>query len=88
MRMVHVIPFALCLALGSGGWAQTQEAPRAEGIASHVATRANALRPDPRRLKWQRIPWMTNLAEGLKVAKQEGRPVFLWGSDDEPLERC
>ncbi len=59
-----------------------------EAAAGRIAARAEALRPSGDRLKWQRIPWMTDLAEALKVAKHEGRPVLLWGSDDEPLERC
>ena len=78
----------VCPLLAVCGWLQAEETRAPQDFAENVAQRAAALRPRPERLKWQQIPWMTNLAVGLKVAKAEGRPVFLWGSDDEPLERC
>ena len=76
------------LLLAVCGPLQAEETRAPRQFAKNVAHRAATLRPRPERLKWQRIPWMTNLAEGLKVAQQEGRAVFLWGSDDEPLGRC
>ena len=42
----------------------------------------------PREPKWQRIPWLLDLNEGIRVAKAEGRPVLIWVSGDDPLERC
>ena len=88
MRNMRFVPLVLCVALAGAGRSQADEASLAEDTAQRVESRAEALRPDRDQLKWQEIPWMTSLAQALEVAKQEGRPVFLWGSDDEPLERC
>ena len=68
--------------------AYAQDGSQPSKLEARVAKKAKELRPSAGRLKWQQIPWMTNLAAGLQVARQEGRPVLLWGSDDEPLERC
>ena len=38
--------------------------------------------------KWKKIPWLTDLAEGVELAKKEKRPLFLWVAADPPLERC
>ena len=42
----------------------------------------------PRQAKWRRIPWMLDLAEGIRLAKEENRPLLLCTSGDDPLERC
>lgn len=47
-----------------------------------------AVKPKPSELKWQRIPWLTDLAEGQRVAVREKRPIFLWVTGDDPLGRC
>jgi len=50
--------------------------------------RAAVIKPAPQELRWQQIPWLTDLAEGQKVARAERRPIFLWVTGDDPLERC
>src|SRR4051794_24642408 len=42
----------------------------------------------PRPTKWLQVPWLLDLGEGIRVAKTEGRPVLIWVSGDDPLERC
>ncbi|HWB06974.1 MAG TPA: hypothetical protein VG796_28375 [Verrucomicrobiales bacterium] len=49
---------------------------------------AAAIKPGPEELKWQKIPWVLNLAEGQRLAIAEKRPLFLWASGDPPLGRC
>jgi len=44
--------------------------------------------PHPGELKWQQIPWLTDLAEGIRQARAENRPLVLFVSGDEPLEKC
>jgi hypothetical protein len=44
--------------------------------------------PLPGELKWQEIPWVLDLKEGIRLAKKEKRPVLLWVSGDDPLEKC
>jgi hypothetical protein len=47
-----------------------------------------AIKPAASELKWQRIPWVLDLARGAEAAKRENRPIFLWVTGDDPLERC
>jgi hypothetical protein len=42
----------------------------------------------PGELNWQAIPWMVDLPEAIRAARAERRPLLLFGSGDDPLERC
>jgi hypothetical protein len=42
----------------------------------------------PRPTKWLTIPWLLDLNAGIRAAKAERRPVLIWVSGDDPLERC
>ena len=42
----------------------------------------------PRPTKWLEVPWLLDLNEGIRAAKAENRPVLIWVSGDDPLERC
>lgn len=42
----------------------------------------------PGELGYRQIPWLVDLNEGLRVAREEKRPVLLWTSGDDPLDRC
>ena len=42
----------------------------------------------PGQLAWQRIPWLVDLPEAIRQSKAENRPVLLFVSADDPLERC
>ena len=53
-----------------------------------LATRAGAIKPAAKELTWLGIPWVLNLAEAQKMAREERRPIFLWAAGDDPLERC
>jgi hypothetical protein len=53
-----------------------------------LARRAAAIKPVGEELRWQQIPWVTDLAEAQRLARDEGRPIFLWVTGDDPLERC
>lgn len=44
--------------------------------------------PHPGELKWQQIPWLTDLQAAIRQAKVEKRPLLLFVSGDEPLEKC
>lgn len=44
--------------------------------------------PHPGELRWQQIPWLTDLREGVRQAKGEKRPLVLFVSGDDPLEKC
>jgi hypothetical protein len=49
---------------------------------------AAAIRPKASEMKWENIPWITDLAKAIKVASKEKRPILVWASGDPPLERC
>ncbi len=53
-----------------------------------LSGRASIIKPAATELKWQQIPWVTDLTHGLKLAREETRPIFLWVTGDDPLERC
>jgi hypothetical protein len=43
----------------------------------------------PQPTKWRdAIPWILDLEEGVRLARAEKRPVLIWVSGDDPLERC
>jgi hypothetical protein len=65
----------------------------AAGIATgqsgdeELLRRAAIIKPLPEELKFQKIPWVLDLAEGQRIAQAEHRPIFLWAIADAPLER-
>ena len=72
------------LALGTILVARAADEPSAEALAR----RATLIKPAANELRWQQIPWLTDLAQGQKRAQAEGRPILLWVAGDDPLERC
>ena len=42
----------------------------------------------PRETKWKRIPWLIDLDQAIRLAREEKRPLLIWISGDDPLERC
>ena len=53
-----------------------------------LAKRAAVIKPAAEELRWQQIPWVIDLSEGQRLAQAERRPMFLWVTGDDPLERC
>ncbi len=53
-----------------------------------LARRAEIIKPKPGEYKWKQIPWIVDLNEGIRLAREEKRPILLWVSGDDPLERC
>lgn len=41
--------------------------------------------PNPEEYGWLRIPWHTDLWEARRPAASEGKPIFLWGMNGNPL---
>jgi hypothetical protein len=43
----------------------------------------------PQPTKWRdAIHWVLDLEAGIRLAREEKRPVLIWVSGDDPLERC
>jgi hypothetical protein len=53
-----------------------------------LAKRAAVIKPVAEELRWRQIPWVMDLTVGQRLAQAEGRPIFLWVTGDDPLERC
>jgi hypothetical protein len=49
---------------------------------------ATIIKPSAAANKWQQIPWLTDLNEARRLAKEEKRPLFLWTVFGEPLDEC
>ena len=43
------------------------------------------IRPRPGEVRWRTIPWRTDLREACRLAEQEGKPIFLWAMNGNPL---
>lgn len=57
-------------------------------LPRHQAQIYAAVKPRPEELKWQQIPWLLDHAEALRLAQQERRPLCVWVSAGDPLDRC
>ncbi len=56
--------------------------------ADELADRAAVIKPAEKELAWLQIPWVLDLKAAQKTAQAEGRPILLWVTGDDPLERC
>ena len=56
--------------------------------AEELESKAAVVKPAAEELKWLKIPWVLDLSAAREMAKSEGRPIFLWVTGDDPLERC
>ena len=43
------------------------------------------IRPEADELRWRAIPWLSDLREATKQAAEQGKPVFLWTMNGNPL---
>jgi hypothetical protein len=43
------------------------------------------IRPKAEESKWLEIPWQTDLWDGRRLAMAEGKPIFLWAMNGNPL---
>lgn len=46
------------------------------------------IKPTAKEVRWKSIPWLTNLDDAVKAAKEEKRPLLVWTTGDDPMERC
>lgn len=69
-------------------WHAAPQAEDVPGTDEALDRQAAVIKPSADELRWRQIPWMTNLAQGQQTAQAEGRPIFLWVTGDDPLERC
>lgn len=94
MRLLVSMIVAPALSLLAGAvvaWADSQPIKR-HGDVARLPQAAAKLYADttlfPRPAKWLQIPWLLDLNEAMRLAKSENRPILIWVSGDDPLERC
>ncbi len=44
-----------------------------------------AIRPAPHEVRWQEIRWETDLRDACAATAEQGRPIFLWAMNGNPL---
>jgi hypothetical protein len=79
---------ALILSLGVALSVEPGAASAAQQTPEELRAKAEVIRPTAEETKWRQVPWVLDLAEGQRVARAERRPMFLWATGDDPLERC
>ena len=62
----------------TGGTETTIDAARFRDLLRFV-------RPRPEEMRWQAIPWQTDLRVACQLAAEQGKPVFLWTMNGNPL---
>jgi hypothetical protein len=66
---------------------QVQDGSAQDG--GELRTKADEIRASADPLfKLRKIPWITDPAEGFRLAREENRPVFLYVQAGDPLEDC
>jgi hypothetical protein len=84
-----IIGVMLLLMVLPAGVSRTEEpGPGHNDAWDQLLERAAVIRPAGRELEWLKIPWVLNLKAAHQTAQAEGRPIFLWVTGDDPLERC
>jgi len=43
------------------------------------------VKTSPGEARWDEIPWTTSLWEGRKRAAAEGKPLFIWAANGNPI---
>jgi hypothetical protein len=75
---------ALFLALlGAFTGATNAAPPKVDG--ANFETLHALLQPTTAEIKWQQIPWRTNLWQARVDAAKTGKPIYLWEMDGHPL---
>jgi hypothetical protein len=76
------------LVVAAGAHGQAAESKKPWPTPPELAKLAAVIKPPAAANKWQQIPWLTDVNEGRKLAKEEKRPIFLWTVFGEPLDEC
>ncbi len=89
MNRNFIFSVMLSLMLLPPGVSRTEEpGPGQNDRWNQLVERAAVVKPTAKELAWLTIPWVLDLKAAQTTAKAEGRPIFLWVTGDDPLERC
>jgi hypothetical protein len=81
------------LLLGAAAGAPAAEPWESDPAYQALARKAALVKPKPDEVRYQQLPWVLDLKEALRQAREEKRPLFFWAAggrdrDGLPLERC
>ena len=76
------------LVVAAGAHGQAAEPKKPWPTSPKLDKLAAVIKPSAAANKWQQIPWLTDVNEGRKLAREEKRPLFLWTVFGEPLDEC
>jgi hypothetical protein len=76
------------LVVAAGAPGQAVESGKPLPTSPELAKLAAVIKPSAAANKWQQIPWLTDVNDARKLAKEEKRPLFLWTVFGEPLDEC
>ena len=93
INWVSGVRWLLCVALLviTGRQMQAQapsEAKKPPPSPAELTKLATVIKPPAAANKWQQVPWLTDVNDARKLAKEEKRPLFLWTVFGEPLDEC
>jgi hypothetical protein len=46
---------------------------------------SNFISANDEETKWQEIPWLPSLGEGIQLANEKKKPLFVWAMNGDPL---
>jgi hypothetical protein len=90
--MAPLLALTLAFSIAESARADVRPVSATEDVARLPAAAARlyaetTLFPQP--TKWRdAIPWVLDLDTGIRLARGEKRPLLIWVSGDDPLERC
>ena len=92
MKPHHAVPLAsLLLVAGLAGPSRSGDPEERKAFidsAVKLAVKMDAIKPRPDEVRWLQIPWTLDLDAAVKASRDENRPLLIWASGDDPLERC
>lgn len=82
-----MVKLPLAILLAGTAVCPAQEVPSLPPFAATADLGAwrSHIRPDQGDLAFEIIPWLTTLADGIRAADQEQKPLLLWVMNGHPL---
>jgi hypothetical protein len=80
-RALATLALGFCLTLAAAGAAGAP--PSDDDLPAWLEEQVEAVRPRPEEKKFDSIGWAADIREALRLAKEHGRPVFLFTHDGQ-----
>jgi hypothetical protein len=87
-RVFMSIAMLLLMAFPPGVSRTEEPRPGQNDAWNKLLQRTAVVKPTAKEVAWLTIPWVLDLKAAQTTAHAEHRPIFLWVTGDDPLERC